>query len=110
MIIFDVPIWIVLSILATGVLPVIVGLVTTRSTDPALKATLLALLALVAQLLIEVSKALETNQPYNLGLALVLGAAQFMGAVAVHYGILRPTGTSDKIADKLVKDGRHEAV
>ena len=109
MIVFDVPLWMILSIIATAVCPVLVGLVTTRSTDPALKAVLLAALTLVAQLLIEVSAALEKDQPYNLGLALVLALATFIGAVALHYGLLKPTRVADKLADIGVTDGRHEA-
>lgn len=110
MIVFDVPLWMVLSILATTVLPVVVGLVTTRATDPAIKAVLLAALSVAAQLLIELSAALEQAQPYNLGLALLLGAATFMGSVAIHYGLYKPTRTADKLADTLItSDGRHEA-
>ena len=99
MVVFDVPLWMVLSAIATVVLPVLVGLVTTRETDPARKAILLAALALVAQLLIEVADALQTGAEYNLGMALLLGLGQFISAVAVHYGLLKPTRLSDKIAD-----------
>jgi hypothetical protein len=106
---FDVPLWMLLSAIATVVLPILVGLVTTRDTDPARKAVLLAFLALVAQLLIEVADALQHETPYNLGLALLLGIGQFIGAVAMHYGILKPTRTADWAADHGVTNGRHEA-
>jgi hypothetical protein len=100
----------VLSAVATVVCPILVGLVTTRDTDPARKAVLLAVLSLVSQLLIEISAALEKNQTYNLGLALMLALGQFAVSVAVHYGGYKPTRVADWAADHgRTTDGQHEA-
>ena len=95
MITFDIPLLQVLIFVGGTVMPVLVGLVTKRSTRPGTRAILLALLAVLAQLLAEVIRALETGMPYNLGQGLLLGLGTFVVAVSVHYGVLKPTGVSE---------------
>lgn len=94
MIAFDVPVIPVLQLVIAVLLPVLVGLVTTRTTSPGRKAVLLAALAVVSSLLTELAAALTAGEVYNLGLALVYGLGTFLVAVATHYGLLKPTGIS----------------
>lgn len=99
MITFDIPLLQVLVLVGGVVLPLLVGLVTNRTTDPGKRAILLAVLAVAAQLIAEVIKALETGEPYNLGTGLLLGLGTFLVAVGTHYGFWKPQGVSDKVID-----------
>ena len=94
MIAFDVPLIPVLQLILGVILPVLVGLVTTRATGAGRKAVLLAALSVATSLLTELIAALQAGTVYNLGLALVLGLGTFIVAVATHYGLLKPTGVS----------------
>lgn len=94
MIEFDVPLIPVLQLVLGVVLPVLVGLVTTRATSAGRKGVLLAGLAVVTSLLTELVAALQAGTVYNLGLALLLGLGTFIVAVATHFGLLKPTGVS----------------
>ncbi|MFJ7748724.1 hypothetical protein ACIQXM_02065 [Arthrobacter sp. NPDC097144] len=108
MIEFDVPLIPVLQLILGVGLPVLVGLVTTRATSSGAKAVLLAALSVATSLLTELVGALQAGTIYNLGLALVLGLGTFIVAVATHYGLLRPTGISDKAADVVhTTGGKH---
>lgn len=104
MITFDVPLYLVLSLVASTVFPLLVGLVTKRTTDPGIKATLLAGLAVLSQLLVELAEALQHGTNYNLGTALVLGLVSFLIAVGTHYGLLKPTGLTDKAQAAITAD------
>ena len=108
MIAFDVPLVPALQLVLGVVLPVLVGLVTTRATSAGRKAVLLAALSVVTSLLTELIGALQAGTVYNLGLALVFGLGTFIVAVSTHYGLLKPTGVSDKAADVVNTSGpRH---
>ncbi|MEV8028436.1 hypothetical protein [Cellulosimicrobium funkei] len=85
------------------VLPVLVGLVTTRVTSSAAKAWLLALLSLVTSLLVELARALTESVTYDLGVALLIALPAFVVSVATHYGLWKPTGISGAAQDV----GRH---
>lgn len=108
MITFYIPLLQVLVMVGGVVLPLLVGLVTNRQTDPGKRAILLAVLAVAAQLVAELIKALESGTPYNLGLGLLLGLVTFLIAVGTHYGLLKPTGASDKVID-VGSSPRHSA-
>lgn len=97
MILWNVPLWVILQAAATTVLPLLVGLVTSKVTEPGLKSILLAGLALLTSLAGQTAAALETHQPYNLGLALIGGLVTFAISVGLHYGIWKPTGASDAL-------------
>lgn len=99
MIVFDVPLWQVLTLLAGIVLPLIVGLVTTKVTAPGRKAVILAALSVTISLLTEMAAALQREEPYNLGMALLLGVGTFLVASGTHYGFWKPTGVAAKAAD-----------
>lgn len=95
MITFDIPLLTILGVVINVLLPLLVGLVTTRTTDPGRKAILLAVLSLLLQLATELAAALQQSEPYNLGLGLLMGLVGFALAVSAHYGIYRPTGLTD---------------
>lgn len=101
---FDVPLYLVLSLCASTVFPLLVGLVTKRTSDRRLKAVLLVLLAVLSQILVELAEALQKGSEYNLGQALVMGLVSFVIAVGTHYGLLEPTGLTEKAQKTLVKD------
>jgi hypothetical protein len=98
-IIFDVPLWQVLTLLAATILPLLVGLVTTRETNPVRKATYLAALSVLTNLATELAHALQSGTEYNLGLALLLGLGTFLVGVGTHFGLWKPTGIASKLQD-----------
>lgn len=92
--------WVLFLQLATGVLiPVIVGIVTTKATNAGTKAILLAFLSLVSSLLLEILNAAQTGTAYDVGQGLFLFLPTFVIAVATHYGFWKPTGTSAKVQE-----------
>ena len=96
MIEFSIDIAQVLGLLAGVILPVLVGLVTKHVTDSGVKAALLAGLSVGINLITEVANALSTGAAYDLGAALMAGLGTFVVGVALHYGLWKPTGVSDK--------------
>lgn len=99
MITFDVPLFLVLQLLAGTVLPLLVGLVTTRETSPGKRAIYLAALSVVISLLTEIASALQAGVVYNLGTALIAALVTFLIAVGTHFGLWKPTGTADALQD-----------
>ena len=97
MIEFNIPLFQVFTLLAAVVFPLLVGLVTKRATDPGRKAVLLAALSVLISLCTELGAALEAGTTYNLGMALLTGLGSFLVAVAMHYGLWKPTGVADKL-------------
>jgi hypothetical protein len=87
----------ILGLLSGIVLPLIVGLVTSRVTAPGVKATILAALAVVISLLTEISAALTSHTAYNLGNALLVALGTFLVSVGIHYGLWKPTTVSAKL-------------
>ncbi|WP_279402103.1 hypothetical protein [Arthrobacter sp. JCM 19049] len=97
MIEFNIPLFQVFTLLAAVVFPLLVGLVTKRATNPGRKAVLLAGLSVLISLCTELAAALEAGTSYNLGMALLTGLGSFLVAVAMHYGLWKPTGVADKL-------------
>lgn len=89
----------VVQLLLAVVMPVLVGLVTTRVTSAGRKAWLLALLTLVTSLLIELGRSITAGTTYDLGVALLSALPAFVVSVSAHYGILKPTGISGAAQD-----------
>lgn len=79
------------------ILPVLVGLVTTRVSGSAMKAWLLAGLSLVTSLLVELARALTSGETYDLGLALFAALPAFVVSVSSHYGLWKATGVTDRV-------------
>ncbi len=105
MIEFTLPTWQLLQLLAAVVFPLLVGLVTTRATNPGVKAVTLAALAVLTSLATELGAALQSGTGYDLGQALILGIGSFLVAVGVHYGLWKPTGAAE--AAQGVGTGKH---
>lgn len=80
-----------LGLLVTVVLPVLVGLVTTKVTSAAVKSVLLLALSALNGFLVE---AAHPGPGYNLGTAAVLTLVSFGTAVALHFGLYKPSGIS----------------
>ncbi|PPF56100.1 hypothetical protein C5B94_04040 [Clavibacter michiganensis] len=97
MIQFDLNVAQILNLLVAIVLPVLVGLVTTRVVTPGTKALLLAALSLLSGLAAELLAAINAGVPYDLSQGLVSGVGTFIIAVALHYGLWKPTGTASAV-------------
>lgn len=89
----------IVQLLIAFVLPVLVGLVTTRVTSGAVKAWLLASLSLVTSLLVELARALTAGTTYDLGVALLVALPAFVVSVASFYGLWKPTGVTATVQD-----------
>lgn len=107
---FTLPTLQLLILSSSVVLPLLVGLVTTRVTSGGRKAVLLAALALVSQLVGELIVSIQDGSSYDLGIGLALGLGSFLTAVGTHFGIWKPIGIAGLAADSLIKaKGRHAA-
>lgn len=84
------------------VLPVLVGLVTTRVTHAGTKAVLLLGLSALNGLLVEVSQA---DPGFDVGAAAVNALVSFGIGVLTHFGLWKPTGLSGRAQDTLVTAG-----
>lgn len=89
----------ILTLLAGTVLPILVGLVTTRVTEPAVKGVILASLSAAAALVGEALTAAQAGTPYDVGRGIVMALGVWAIAVATHYGLWKPTGAADAAAD-----------
>lgn len=89
----------IIGLLVTLVLPVLVGLVTTRVTSAGTKAVLLLALTAATGFFVELGNA---GPDYNVANGVFYTVVGFITAVAVHFGFLKPTGISGKAQDSLV--------
>lgn len=87
----DVAYWLGLAI--SVVLPVLVGLVTTRVTHSGVKAVLLLFLTALNGFLVELA---HPGDGYNVSSALILWAVSFATGVLAHFGLWKPTGVAGK--------------
>lgn len=83
----------VISLLVGVVLPVLVGLVTKVTTSESTKAILLAALSAVSGFLSEYGAAVGAGT-FNWFDALLTAITTFVVAVAMHYGLWKPTGVA----------------
>ncbi|NJA56745.1 hypothetical protein [Streptomyces sp. NEAU-H3] len=83
-----------LGLLISVVLPVLVGLVTTRVTHPGVKAVLLLGLTAANGFLVELAG--PHGDDYSVSSALILWAVSFGTGVLAHFGLWKPTGVSVK--------------
>lgn len=93
---FNLPPALILGLLVSTVLPILVGLVTSKVVRPATKALLLAALSAVTGLLTELLASVNSGTSYELGTGLVLALTSFLIATAMHYGLWKPTTVSAK--------------
>lgn len=89
----------VIQLLLAVILPIAVGLVTTRVTSSAKKAWLLAGLTLVTTILTGIGDAVASNAVFDLGRALLVALPSFCISVAMYYGLWKPTGVGQAAQD-----------
>jgi hypothetical protein len=87
-----------LGLLVSVVLPVLVGLVTTRVTHAGVKAVLLLALSTANGFLVEYAHPVDG---YDVGTAAVLALVSFATGVLSHFGLWKPTGVSGRAQDTL---------
>ena len=90
---------VIIQLVLTVVMPIAVGLVTTRTTSGAIKAWLLAAFTLVASILTGLGTAIAGNVPFDLGIALLATIPAFAISVATYYGLWKPTGVAQAAQD-----------
>jgi len=83
------------------VLPVLVGLVTTRVTHAGVKAVLLLALSTLNGFLVEYAGPHDSG--YSVGTAAVLALVTFGGGVLSHFGFWKPVGVAGRVQDSFVK-------
>ena len=88
-----------LGLLISVLLPVLVGLVTTRVTHAGTKAVLLLALSTLNGLLVEVA---NPGAGFDLGTAAVLALVSFATGVLAQFGLYKPTGLAGRAQDSLV--------
>lgn len=88
-----------LGLLISVVLPVLVGLVTTRVTSAGTKAVLLLALSTANGLFVEIA---HPGAGFDLGTAVILAAVSFATGVLAHFGLYKPTGLAGKAQDSLI--------
>lgn len=91
--------WLGLAI--SVVLPVLVGLVTTRVVHAGVKAVLLLALTSANGFLVELAAPHPSG--YDLGTAIVLTLVSFGTAVLTHFGFWKPVGVAAKAQDAFTK-------
>ena len=96
MVTFDLSVVQVLALLVGTVSPLLVGLVTTRVVSAGKKAVSLLALTSVTGLGAELLDALRADESYNVGAGLMLALTAFITGVAMHFGIWKPLGASQK--------------
>lgn len=80
-----------LGLVISVILPVLVGLVTTRVVDAGVKAVLLLALSTVNGFLVELA---HPGPGYQVGTAAVLALVSFGTGVLAHFGLWKPVGIS----------------
>jgi hypothetical protein len=90
-----------LGLLVSVVLPVLVGLVTTRVTNAGIKAVLLLALSTATGLVTEYAGPHDAG--YSVGTAAVLALVSFGTGVLSHFGFWKPVGVSARAQDSFVK-------
>lgn len=89
----------VIQLLLTIIMPILVGLVTTRTTSSSAKSWLLAGLTLVTSIITGIGNAIAENVAFDLGQALLLAIPAFAISVSTYYGLWKPTGVAQAAQD-----------
>ena len=84
-----------IQLILTIIMPIVVGLITKKTTSSALKAWLLAGTTLATSVLTGLYDAIINSGVFDLGMALLLAIPAFAISVATHYGLWKPTGVSE---------------
>lgn len=102
---FDVSLLQVLTLLVNVLLPILVGLVTTRVTYASTQAILLAGLTALTGFCSEWIEAVNSVEPIQFTSVFFTWFTGFAIAVATHFGLWKPTGVTSRALDS----GRHAA-
>lgn len=94
----------IIAILIQFVLPLVVGFVTKQSWSAGWKAVLLMVLSAVTQFLVAWSEAIANGTHFSWTMAVWSALVGFVVAVAVHFGLWKPTGAADAAQKSLVRD------
>lgn len=86
---------ITIQLILTVIMPIVVGLITKRTTSSAIKAWLLAGTTLATSVLTGLYDAVINSGVFDLGMALLIAIPAFAISVATHYGLWKPTGVSE---------------
>lgn len=89
-----------IGLVTSVVLPVLVGLVTTRVTHAGTKAVLLLALSTITGFVTEWA---APGPDYDASTAVVLAVVSFGTGVLFHFGLWKPAGVSAKAQDSFVK-------
>lgn len=92
------------QLVLTVFMPIIVGLITTKATSGSVKAWLLAGATLTTSLLLGLYDSLSASASFDLGAALLAAIPAFAISVAMHYGLWKPTGVSEKAQETFVTE------
>lgn len=90
-----------LGLLTSVILPVLVGLVTTRVTSAGLKAVLLLALSTASGFVVEFAGPHDAG--YSVGTAAVLALVSFGVGVLSHFGFWKPVGVAGRAQDAFTK-------
>lgn len=93
-----------ISLIIAVVLPLAVGLITTRTTSPAVKAVLLLAFAAVKAFLEGWLAARNSHVDFAFVPVAISTVVNLMIGVAVHFGFFKPTGVTAAAQNTLVKD------
>lgn len=88
---------VIIGLVVSTLLPLLVGLVTKTVTNSSTKAILLAALAAITGLGTELLNAINAGVSFDIGMGLVLALVSFITAVAIHFGIWKPTGATEAV-------------
>lgn len=89
------PLPVLIQGLIAVVLPVLVGLVTTRDTTAHRRALLLLALSIISAGLTDLLSSLTADRAFDLGLWLFGALLTFVGGTAAHFGFWKPTGIAE---------------
>ncbi|MCX5202501.1 hypothetical protein OG897_13715 [Streptomyces sp. NBC_00237] len=88
-----------IGLLVSVLLPVLVGLVTTRVTHAGTKAVLLLALSGLNGVLVELA---APGPGYDFGTSVILALVTFATGVLSHFGLWKPAGVSARAQDSLI--------
>jgi hypothetical protein len=94
-------VWILLGFVVQFILPLLVGLVTTKVTAPDVQAILLAGLTVVVSVASNALSAHANGQPFDLVAAGLQALAGFVVSVGAHFGLWKPTGAASAVLGRL---------
>lgn len=95
--------WAALNVAIQFLLPLLVGLVTTKLTGRSTQFALLGLLTLLATVGTQELGAHSSGLPLNLVQVLVVAVVNFAVSLLSHYNVWKPTGLTDLLLSVLVK-------